>query len=56
MLRASETSRCRAESRFFGIDFDEVSNCSFLFNPLKISLDFARDDSNPIFLSAPLSC
>ncbi len=56
MLRASETSRCRAEYRFIGIDFAEASHCFFLFKPLKRSLDFARDDKNPIFLSAHLSC
>mgnify|MGYP006919529695 FL=1 len=56
MLRASETLRCRAESRFIGIDFAEASHCSFLFNTLKRSLGFAWDDKNPIFLSAPLSC
>jgi len=56
MLFASETSRCRAETRFIGIDFAEAFHCSFFFNPLKRSLDFARDDKNPIFLSTPLSC
>ena len=44
MLRASETSRYCAESRFIGIDFAEASLCSFFFNPLMRSLDFARDD------------
>ncbi len=56
MLRASETSRCRAESRFIAIDFAEASHCSFLFTHLMRSIDFAWDDKNPIFLSAPLSC
>jgi len=52
MLRASEISRCRAESRFIGIDFAEASHCSFLFNPLKRSLDFVGDEKKTIFLSA----
>ena len=56
MLRTSETKRCRAESRFIGIDFAIASHCSFHFNPLKRSLNFARDDKSPIFLSAHLSC
>ncbi len=56
MLRASETSHCRTESRFIGIDIAVVSHYSFLFNPLKRSLAFVRDDKKPIFLSASLSC
>ena len=56
MLRARETLCCLAESWFIGIDFAEATHCSFFFNPLKRSLDFARDDKNTIFLSAHLSC
>jgi len=55
MLLASETSRCRAESRFIGIGFAKYLIADFLQSFEEIP-HFVGDDINPIFLSAPLSC
>ncbi len=55
MLRASETSRCRAEFQFIGIDFAEASHNTFIHYLMRF-LGYAREDKNPIFSSTPLSC
>ena len=48
MLRASETLRCHAESRYFGIDFVEASLCIFIPSVSEIPQPQRNDFSNGI--------